>query len=82
MEVMAGVKQLLLQGGTAISKTSNANDALLTKYHPEAFQKFSYWSHLHMLYTMRSMAEMILAPWFTNIHIIFRQRCSLNNHFN
>lgn len=82
VELMTGVRRLLNPGGAVVLETPNANDALLTKYKSEAFQNFSYWSHHPMLYTKRSLTEMLLSAGFTSIRVAFEQRYSIDNHLN
>jgi len=74
------IYDLLNPGGLLILETPNAEDALLTAYHNEAFSNFTYWSHHPMLHSSLSLSNLVTTAGFSNIEAKSVQRYGLANH--
>lgn len=59
LELLQVISERLTEDGELIIETPNADDALIKKYHCEAFKDFTYWSCHVFLYTMNSLETLI-----------------------
>jgi SAM-dependent methyltransferase len=74
------LKPILKPGGLVFIETPNANDALLTKYALSYFQSFTYWSHHPILYTKKSLSDLLILNGFSVLENSGTQRYKLGNH--
>ena len=74
------IYEILNPGGYLIIETPNSNDALLTFYENEEFQKFTYWSHHPMLHSSKSLSSVVSRNGFRVTSNGGVQRYGLNNH--
>jgi SAM-dependent methyltransferase len=74
------LKPILKPDGLVFIETPNANDALLTKYALRSFQSFTYWSHHPILYTKKSLCDLLILNGFTILENSGAQRYKLGNH--
>lgn len=74
------LKPILKPGGLVFIETPNANDALLTKYALSSFQSFTYWSHHPILYTKKSLSDLLILNGFSVLENSGTQRYKLGNH--
>jgi 2-polyprenyl-3-methyl-5-hydroxy-6-metoxy-1,4-benzoquinol methylase len=71
---------MLKPDGRMVIEVPSANDALLTLYDCEAFQRFTYWSqHLH-LFTAATLNTLIEKAGLKMISVQHHQRYPLSNH--
>jgi len=71
---------LLAPNGTILIEVPNSNDALLTLYGCESFQKFTYWSQHLFLFNTDTMCELVKKSGLTINWIRHVQRYPLSNH--
>ena len=74
------IYEILNPGGYLIIETPNSNDALLSFYENEEFQKFTYWSHHPMLHSSKSLSSIVSRNGFRVTSNGGVQRYGLNNH--
>lgn len=74
------IYEILNPGGYLIIETPNSNDALLSFYENEEFQKFTYWSHHPMLHSSKSLSSVVSRNGFRVTSNGGVQRYGLNNH--
>jgi len=81
-EELAGIRKLLNPGGLLVVETPNSIDALLVTYESLDFQNFSYWSHHPMLYSRKSLEELVRRCGFGILKVEGVQRYGLENHLH
>lgn len=78
--IISELSDLLNEGGELIIEVPGSEDALLTLYKCEAFQKFTYWSQHLYLFNAETLNELakqagLKVKWLKHV-----QRYSLSNH--
>lgn len=79
-DILQEVRDRLVDGGTILIETPNANDALITQYESDSFKDFTYWSCHVFLYTSRSLEQMLETVGFQINYSKQIQRYPLSNH--
>lgn len=81
VEVLRKLHKHLKEDGKLIIEVPNANDALLSLYKSKAFADFTYWSAHLILYTPKSLTQIINeAGGYIIKSVEFVQRYPLSNH--
>ena len=74
------IRELLKPNAFLLLETPNADDALLSRYGSDAFERFTYWSHHPSLCTNRFLEEALVEAGYS-IHLSTQiQRYGLANH--
>jgi len=81
-EMLAKLGAMLNSEGRMIIEVPSADDALLTLYDCDAFQRFSYWSQHLYLFTASTLATLIKQAGLKVIAIQHYQRYPLSNHLH
>ena len=63
-----------------IIEVPHANDFLISEYDCHEFKKFTFWSEHLILYTEKSLVNLLNIVGFTNIKINYYQRYNIFNH--
>ncbi len=71
---------MLAAGGRLIVEVPNANDALLTLYESDAFQRFTYWSKHLFLFNASTLDTLARQAGLNVVSIQQYQRYPLSNH--
>jgi 2-polyprenyl-3-methyl-5-hydroxy-6-metoxy-1,4-benzoquinol methylase len=79
--VLMKLKHLLNPGGRMIIEVPNANDALLTLYRSEAFNKFAYWSFHLFIFDAQTLKQLFSKASVELLYLKHIQRYPLSNHF-
>lgn len=79
-EVLKRLRKQLHTGGIFVCETCNADDALITRYHCEAFEDFTYWSEHVFLFNSETLEKLLLRNGFLTIKNAQIQRYPLANH--
>lgn len=80
LEILESCKKHLNDEGKLIIETPNANDALLAKYHSDAFADFTYWSPHIFLYNEENLLTLANKAGFKIAWSKQIQRYPLANH--
>lgn len=72
--------KLLTRGGRIIVEVPSADDALLTLYDCEAFQRFTYWSQHLYLFSAATLKTLAIQSGLSVIALQYYQRYPLSNH--
>lgn len=78
--VLKNLRNHLKEGGIFVCETCNADDALITKYHCNAFENFTYWSEHVFLFNSNTLEKLMLRNGFSTLHNMQIQRYPLANH--
>lgn len=78
--VLASLAGLLKTRGRIIIEVPNANDALLTLYDCDAFQRFTYWSLHRYLFNASTLEILSRQAGFRVVAVEHYQRYPLSNH--
>lgn len=76
---LAGV---LAPSGRIVIEVPNADDALLTLYESDAFQRFAYWSQHLWLFNAQTMRRLAFQAGLRVVAICQLQRYPLSNHLH
>lgn len=79
-EVLKKLGAMLMSDGRMIIEVPNADDALLTLYDCDAFQRFTYWSQHLYLFTASTLSTLIKQAGLKVVSIQNYQRYPLSNH--
>jgi 2-polyprenyl-3-methyl-5-hydroxy-6-metoxy-1,4-benzoquinol methylase len=79
-EVLKSLSHLLEPNGRMIVEVPNSEDALLTTYDCDAFQRFSYWSQHLFLFNSNTLEKLALQAGLRVTAIQHYQRYPLSNH--
>lgn len=79
-KVLMNLSGLLADSGEMIVEVPNANDALLTLYESENFQKFTYWSQHLFLFTDTTLRMLIKQSGLHVKWVKHIQRYPISNH--
>lgn len=79
-EILKQLGGLLKPDGRMVVEVPSANDALLTLYNCEAFQRFTYWSQHLYLFTASTLTTLIKQEGLKVISVQHYQRYPLSNH--
>jgi len=79
-EILKKLGALLTLDGRMVIEVPSADDALLTLYDCDAFQRFTYWSQHLYLFTASTLAALIKQAGLQVISVQHYQRYSLSNH--
>ena len=77
---MLGAK--LSQNGRLVIEVPSSEDALLTLYDSDAFQRFTYWSQHLFLFNADNMRKLVKLAGFRIVSIQQYQRYALSNHLH
>lgn len=80
VEELSRISRLLKPKGVLILETPNAEDALLSRYESEDFQRFTYWSHHPHLCTNQFLEKALLGSGYEVELSTQIQRYGLANH--
>lgn len=80
VEELVKISNLLKPQGVLILETPNAEDALISRYESENFQRFTYWSHHPHLCTNQFLEEALLDAGYELELSTQIQRYGLANH--
>lgn len=72
----------LRDGGRLVLEVPSSEDALLTLYDSDAFQRFTYWSQHLFLFNVETLRRLILQAGLRVLSIQQFQRYSLSNHLH
>jgi 2-polyprenyl-3-methyl-5-hydroxy-6-metoxy-1,4-benzoquinol methylase len=78
--VLMELSSHLAPGGILIVEVPNSNDALLTLYDCDAFQRFTYWSQHLYLFNQDNLRELGIQAGLKTLKIDQVQRYPLSNH--
>lgn len=78
--ILVEIEKRLDSAGAIVIETPNADDALLSYYHCEAFADFTYWSPHIYLYTERTLTALLERAGFAVTEMRQIQRYPLANH--
>lgn len=81
-EVLKKLGMMLKSDGRMIIEVPSADDALLTLYDCDAFQRFTYWSQHLYLFTASTLATLIKQAGLRVVSIQHYQRYPLSNHLH
>jgi len=79
-EILKKLGTLLTPGGRMVIEVPSADDALLTLYDCNEFQRFTYWSQHLYLFTASTLTTLIKQAGPKVISVQHYQRYSLSNH--
>ena len=79
-EVLSDLARHLTLGGLIVLEVPNANDALISLYNNEAFQKFTYWSQHLFLFTSPTLEILARQAGLKVVMLKQYQRYPLSNH--
>ncbi len=82
VSMLIDLSNCLSAGGTMIVEVPNEDDALLTLYSSEEFQRFSYWSQHLFSFSKKTLSEVLMRAGFTNFVFLPMQRYGLANHLH
>ena len=74
------LERLRQTGARLIVEVPNADDALLTLYHSEAFSHFTYWSPHLYLYNAGTLPRLLKKAGYQVVYVRQYQRYPLSNH--
>lgn len=80
VKMLKSIDSYLKDNGLLVIETPNAEDALLSRYHCEAFADFTYWSEHVYNYTSKTLAQVVKMAGYEIIDNTQIQRYSLTNH--
>lgn len=80
--ILKRLSALLKAGGRIIAEVPSAQDALLTLYDCDAFQRFTYWSQHLFLFTASTLEQLAKQAGLKVISIQYYQRYPLSNHLH
>lgn len=78
--ILNKLRKKLSKDGVLIVEVPSSNDALLTLYNNDEFQKYTYWSNHLFLYNRHTLSLCAERAGFKNVTIINKQRYPLSNH--
>jgi cyclopropane fatty-acyl-phospholipid synthase-like methyltransferase len=81
-ETLQKLGALLTAEGRMIIEVPSADDALLTLFNCDAFQRFTYWSQHLYLFTASTLATLIGQVGLKVLSIQYYQRYPLSNHLH
>ncbi len=81
-DMLSRLAQLLQPKGRMIVEVPSAEDALLTLYDCDAFQRFTYWSQHLFLFTAASLETLAKQAGLKALAIQHYQRYPLSNHLH
>lgn len=79
-DMLANLGGLLKPNGRMIVEVPSANDALLTLYDCNAFQRFTYWSQHLFLFTASTLETLARQAGLRIVTVQYYQRYPLSNH--
>jgi hypothetical protein len=80
INILAKLSHLLSDSGSLVVEVPSANDALLTLYDSDAFQKFTYWSQHLYLFTPETLRRVGEMAGLVVTKVEQYQRYPLSNH--
>lgn len=81
-EMLQKIAKLLAKTGRLVIEVPSSEDALLTLYDNEAFQKFTYWSQHLYLFNAETLRRLAFQAGLSVIAIEQYQRYPLSNHLH
>lgn len=82
ISVLSDLKKLLAPGGRIVVEVPSSEDALLSLYASDAFQRYTYWSQHLFLFNAHTLAVLAARSGFTITAIEHYQRYPLSNHLH
>jgi 2-polyprenyl-3-methyl-5-hydroxy-6-metoxy-1,4-benzoquinol methylase len=80
--ILTQLAESLAPSGRIVIEVPNADDALLTLYESEAFQRFTYWSQHLYLFNQETMRQLAGQAGLRVVAIRQMQRYPLSNHLH
>jgi 2-polyprenyl-3-methyl-5-hydroxy-6-metoxy-1,4-benzoquinol methylase len=79
-EMLGALAAKLSAGGRLVIEVPNADDALLTLYESDAFQRFTYWSQHLFLFNAETLRRLAAQAGMRVVSVQQYQRYPLSNH--
>jgi len=80
IKILKELSEYLTMNGKIIIEVPNSEDALLTLYDCDAFQKYTYWSEHLFLYNKKTLNILAEKSGLKTLSIDYDQRYPLSNH--
>lgn len=80
IETLKQIKEKMNSKTLLIIEVPHADDFLISEYDCHEFKKFTFWSEHLILYTEKSLVNLLNIVGFTNIKINYYQRYNIFNH--
>lgn len=78
--MLSDLASRLKDGGRLVVEVPSSEDALLTLYDSDAFQRFTYWSHHLFLFNAETLRRLAVQAGLSVVSIMQFQRYPLSNH--
>lgn len=82
VSILQDLKKLLAHGGRIVVEVPSSEDALLTLYDSDAFQRFTYWSQHLFLFNAHTLSILAARAGLSVVAIEQYQRYPLSNHLH
>ena len=80
IEILKELKQKMNDNTLLIIEVPHANDFLISEYNCDQFKKFTFWSEHLILYTEKSIMNLLNSVGFSKITVSYYQRYNIFNH--
>ena len=80
IEILKKIKQKMNDNTLLIIEVPHANDFLISEYDCEQFKIFTFWSEHLILYTEKSIMNLLNIIGFSKISVSYYQRYNVFNH--